>query len=299
MLGAPLRRGLHRHRAIILVGCLALGGLGIVIDRVAYASEAFATDWVPAQSAAMRLVAGDLSADGKTWRAGIEIRLAKNYKTYWRSPGDSGVPPMVDFTGSRNVATAELLFPMPEVFEDAAGKSIGYKDHVILPVHVQPADASKPVTLNVKLAYGVCEKLCIPAEGSASLVLPRKSVAEFDTMLRESEALVPVKAAIGQGGDISVIGIGKPIVRNDHLTFTVETQSKGPLIVLADARPSDWFLDVERPAASTDGRQRFDVVVYDPNAARKSAPCDLRLTVQSEKAAIEVPVRLDGCVEAP
>ena len=110
------------------------------------------------------------AGDAGTLRAGIEIKLQPGWKTYWRYPGDTGVPPRFDFAGSDNLGTAKVLYPAPHSFSDEAGTSIGYKDSVIFPVHVTPRDPSKPVTLTLKIDYAVCEKLCIPAEGTRELV---------------------------------------------------------------------------------------------------------------------------------
>ena len=75
-----------------------------------------------------------------------------------------GVPPVFDFSKSQNVKSVAVLYPAPSRFPDGAGgNSIGYKGLVVLPLHVVPQDAGKPVTLNLKLDYAVCEKLCVPA----------------------------------------------------------------------------------------------------------------------------------------
>ena len=106
------------------------------------------------------------------FRAGVEIKLKEGWKTYWRYPGDSGVPPVLDFSKSQNVKAVTVLYPAPTRFPDGAGgNSIGYKGDVILPLHVVPQDAGKPVTLNLKLDYAVCEKLCVPAEAKLELLL--------------------------------------------------------------------------------------------------------------------------------
>ncbi len=75
----------------------------------------------------------------RTLRAGIEIKLQPGWKTYWRYPGDSGVPPQFDFAGSENLASAEVLYPAPHSFKDEAGTSIGYKETVVFPVASRPA----------------------------------------------------------------------------------------------------------------------------------------------------------------
>ena len=126
--------------------------------------------WDDDLQSSVRLIAARTKGEGagRIHRAGIEIRLSSGWKTYWRYPGDSGVPPAFDFSKSENVKSATVLFPAPIRFPDGAGgHSVGYKAGVVLPVHVVPGDPAKPVMLRLKLDYAVCEKLCVPAEAKA------------------------------------------------------------------------------------------------------------------------------------
>ena len=120
---------------------------------------------------AMRLIgAGAVrESGGSTLRAGVEIKMQPGWKTYWRYPGDSGVPPAFDFAASDNVKTVTVLWPAPVRFSDGSGHSIGYKEPVIFPLRIVPRDAGKPVTLRLALDYAVCETLCVPAKGKAGL----------------------------------------------------------------------------------------------------------------------------------
>src|SRR6266542_1702588 len=94
-------------------------------------------------------VAAAADAPAKVVRAGIEIRLDPGWKTYWRYPGDSGVPPRFGFTRSENVASVSVLWPAPQSFSDGSGRSIGYKDDVIFPLRIVPRDPAKPVVLRL------------------------------------------------------------------------------------------------------------------------------------------------------
>ena len=134
-----------------------------------------ASTWQPDTHSAVRLIAGGLRPSDTLMRAGIEIKLDPGWKTYWRYPGDSGVPPRFDFAQSVNVKSVKLLWPVPHRFVDESGSSIGYKDDVIFPLQVVPSDPAKPVTLRLKLDYAICEKLCVPAEGNAELLLSAES----------------------------------------------------------------------------------------------------------------------------
>ena len=136
-----------------------------------------ASSWDGEPHGSSRLIAGAAhnTGDKKLARAGIEIRLDPGWKTYWRYPGDSGVPPTLDFAGSENVKSVSTLWPAPERFADGAGGySIGYHGDVVLPLQIIPNDAAKPSVLHVKLGYAVCGKLCVPAEAQHTLTLSGK-----------------------------------------------------------------------------------------------------------------------------
>src|SRR5215831_10906623 len=137
----------------------------------ALAVEARAEDASPWQKDAhsqVRLLAG--SRSGTVLLGGIALQLQPGWKTYWRSPGDSGVPPRFDFSKSENVEAVTVLWPAPLKFDDGAGgHSIGYHDQIVLPLRIVAKNADKPVTLRAEINYAVCEKLCIPVEASAEL----------------------------------------------------------------------------------------------------------------------------------
>jgi DsbC/DsbD-like thiol-disulfide interchange protein len=97
------------------------------------------------------------------WNAGLEIALAPGWKTYWRIPGESGVPPRFDWSSAANVKSVDIGWPAPERFEDESGETIGYAGDVVIPLHVEPLDPAKPMTLSLKLSYAACEKICVPA----------------------------------------------------------------------------------------------------------------------------------------
>ena len=125
--------------------------------------------------------------------------MQPGWHTYWRYPGDSGVPPRFSFSGSDNLATVKVLYPAPHAFTDEAGTTIGYKGNVIFPLRVVPRDKGKPVTLRAKLDYAVCEKLCVPVEAKLELTLPPNGGAD-NAALAAAEARVPKPVSAAAGG---------------------------------------------------------------------------------------------------
>src|ERR1700710_2659613 len=112
------------------------------------------TPWQRDGHSAVRLLAG--SRSGAVLLGGIAFQLQPGWKTYWRNPGDSGVPPRFDFSKSENVEAVTVLWPAPMKFDDGAGGfSLGYKKQVVLPLRIVPKAADKPVTLRVEINYAV------------------------------------------------------------------------------------------------------------------------------------------------
>src|SRR3954462_5728938 len=218
-----------------LLPILTAASLLIVTSSAANAADV--SPWEDdAQSAARLISARAINESGaRMFRAGVEIKLKQGWKTYWRYPGDSGVPPVLDFSKSQNVKAVTVLYPAPMRFPDGAGgNSIGYKGDVVLPLHVVPEDVGQPVTLNLKLDYAVCKKLCVPAEAKLELLLTGTANANAAS-LNVAEARVPKRAAIGDGGTPAIravrreAGSGKPRVVVD-----VAAPAGAPLTLFAE-----------------------------------------------------------------
>lgn len=109
-----------------------------------------------------RLLSGWSDEDGNRVSA-LEIRLEPGWKTYWRNPGDSGLPPSFDWQKSENLDAVEFHWPAPEVIISGGEQTLGYHDVLVLPFTVTAKDKSKPVKIYADIDLGVCEKICVPA----------------------------------------------------------------------------------------------------------------------------------------
>ena len=131
-----------------------------------------ASPWEGDSRSAVRLIAGSWRQNDATHvLAGVEIRLKPGWHTYWRYPGDAGVPPRFDFTGSRNVKALDVLWPAPRRIREHGLSVIGYASNVILPLGIVPQNHAEPVTLHLNVDYAVCETLCVPQQATAHLVI--------------------------------------------------------------------------------------------------------------------------------
>jgi DsbC/DsbD-like thiol-disulfide interchange protein len=262
-----------------------------LVAAVPPAQAADASPWDGTERAAVRLIAGmPGKVDGTAvQRAGVDVRLADGWKTYWRYPGDSGVPPRFDFSKSTNVKSVTVRYPGPQRLKDDSGTSIGYKHGVVFPLEIVPMDVTRPVGLSLSIDYAVCEKLCVPADGKAELTLAGQ-LAFTEKMLSFSEAMVPRPAKIGAGefavraakreGSRVIVDVAVPLGR------TVDLFAEGPA--------PDWGLPVpELIAGAPAGQQRFAFELDGLPPNTKPDGATLTLTAVVEDQAIEVPFRLD------
>src|SRR3979490_1177891 len=131
---------------IVTVPMRAALGFAAIIFASSPAIEARAQDSSPWQRdghSAVRLLAG--SRSGAVLLGGIAVQLQPGGKTYWRTPGDSGVPPRFDFSKSENVGAVTVMWPAPTKFDDGAGGySLGYHNQVVLPLRIVAKHADKP-----------------------------------------------------------------------------------------------------------------------------------------------------------
>ena len=190
---------------IVIVPLRAALGLAAAIFASSLAAEARAEDSSPWQRdghSAVRLLAG--SRSGAVLLGGIAFQLQPGWKTYWRTPGDSGVPPRFDFSKSDNVEAVTVLWPAPMKFDDGAGgQSLGYKTQVVLPLRIVAKNADKPVTLRADINYAVCEKLCIPVEAKAELAFTSVASTE-DSALFAALDTVPKPANVGDPNPLTI-----------------------------------------------------------------------------------------------
>src|ERR1700729_2714064 len=109
-----------------------------------------ASPWIRDGHSAVRLLAG--SRSGAVLLGGIAIQLQPGWHTYWRNPGDSGVPPRFDFSKSENIEAVTVLWPAPVKFADGSGgTSLGYQKQVVLPLRIVAKNADRPVTLRAEI----------------------------------------------------------------------------------------------------------------------------------------------------
>ena len=273
---------------------VALAGLPVFAASPAIAAEV--SPWDDGLQSSVRLIAARTKGEGaeRIHRAGIEFKLRPGWKTYWRYPGDSGVPPSFDFSKSENVKSATVLFPAPMRFPDGAGgNSIGYKNAMVLPVHVVAKDQAKPVTLKLRLDYAVCEKLCVPAEANLELKITGSDKAN-DATVGAAEALVPKATTIGDGAAFAIREVRRVAGAKPKILVDVAAPAGAAPMLFAEGPNAQWALPLPEPVSGAPaGLQRFFFALegLPPGASEKGVT--LRLTAVAGEKAIEAQYRLD------
>ncbi|QBR70027.1 hypothetical protein CU048_00615 [Beijerinckiaceae bacterium] len=253
-------------------------------------SEPYASTWTEGQKSSLRLIAAGDGSPGRFYRAGIELRLSPGALTYWRMPGDAGVPPVFSFEGSTNVAGVEVFYPVPLRIDEAGTEAFGYRDRVTFPIHVIPKDANQPSLLVLNLSYAVCERICVPSKAEAKLpLLPdHRGPSAEASAIDAAEATVPLrlppeerdaKVKIDRDKAASV-PTWRVSLQNDALDLFAEGPPGWYFATHKTGRPNEFFIvEVEQPGAET----RVPPVT---------------LTVRNEKQSYEFAVELDA-ISAP
>ena len=243
-----------------MLATLAVFGLGRMTPA---AADPAASAWFVTEQGSVRLIAAaPQTGAADTRRLGLEFRLAPGWKIYWRAPGDAGLPPHLDWAGSRNLAKAEIAWPAPQRFSAYGLETIGYEDAVILPISARLEQEDAPLSLRAALEYLTCKDICIPYEGVLSLDLPAGG-AESGSADRYAELIERYARQVP--GDAAASGIeliAARIVPGKSPTLELSLASDAPLIA------PDAF--IEAPAGLAFGAPRVQRA-----ADRKSAILDI------------------------
>ena len=185
---------------------------------MAATSESFSSTAV---TATLISVQDGVPPGAETLSAGLELDLANGWKTYWRSPGEVGIPPQVDWSGSTNIAKVEMLWPAPERFTAFGIENFGYSDEVVLPLQVALKRPGEPAQLTGAVNLLVCSAVCVPQAFELSLSIPRGTGIDGFSASRISTFLARVPVEGTQTGITSAA----VSVDTEQAALTLELQS--------------------------------------------------------------------------
>ncbi|ETX27605.1 hypothetical protein RISW2_13270 [Roseivivax isoporae LMG 25204] len=217
--------------------------------------------------------------------AALELRLAPGWKTYWRAPGDAGIPPVFDWSGSRNARTLSIAWPVPHVFRQSGMRSVGYSDRVVLPLMISPG-APGDVELSAEMQLGVCKDICLPATLRISGTLPGAG-ARPDPVIAAALASRPFSAS-----EAGVRGVTCRVAQDGHalrLTAEIEmpTLGRDEETVIEARNPEVWVAepDTRRAGGTLTAETRLEHVDGRPFALDRSG---LRITVIADGQAVDI-----------
>lgn len=267
------------------VAVVALAGVDAALTSV---SAQDASPWVKDTHSSVRLLAG--SRSGPVLMGGIEIQLQPGWKTYWRYPGDSGVPPRFDFTKSENVESVTPLFPAPKTFPDGSGgTSFGYQKQLVLPLRIIPRNPNEPVLLRASIDYAICEKLCLPIEAASELTLS-SSASAHDSAIISALGKVPKPVATSDSNPISL----RTFKRDGKIVTVDFATSATGLELFAEGPSPDWALPVPKLLTAREpGIVSFSFELDGVPSGVHPEGAALKLTVVGSDGAFEYNVRLN------
>jgi len=212
------------------------------VSPLAAAPEPGASEWVTSEAGRVRLVSARATmGEAASLRLGLHFDLAPDWKIYWRTPGDAGYPPRIDWTGSDGLGDVVFHWPAPHRFVLAGLQNYGYQGEVVLPIDASLTAPGRAVSLKARVEFLACAKLCVPQQADLSLDLAAgdgtasiyaHNIARFDALVPgegERHGLSLTRAEIvgeGAGARVRVlVGADQPFDAPDLFIESAEISS--------------------------------------------------------------------------
>jgi DsbC/DsbD-like thiol-disulfide interchange protein len=166
--------------------------LTAVLALCAQPAFAGATAWQEvAPGVSVRLISGgDVTADGHTL-VGLEIDMPETTKTYWRVPGETGIPTQVDVSRSHGISGHRVRWPYPTIDKQSGYLDYAYFGPTVLPIELQLSGETADLELSATL--GVCDEICIPVQVRFEMTLGGEIADRANGLrLRQALAMAPI-----------------------------------------------------------------------------------------------------------
>ncbi len=267
---------------------MKIRNLAAVLSLILFApaaANAAESSWFHTDGAKLRLISLP-SADGKKLDAGLQIELESGWKTYWRAPGASGLPPILDFRGSQNIASTKVEYPVPTTFGDDQNLTAGYTRSVTFPISIEPLFANRPITLKLAGLVGICAEVCIPVQFELSLIEDGKGVSQRDI----ASTLFQARANLA-GQSTDNFQIKSVVYRKDRLDVTASLPEGSDDSSLMVEGPESWYLTPARAHKIEDQTAYFEVNLKDIPKQAKPEETVLKFTLVSDGAGVEMSMK--------
>lgn len=232
----------------------------------AASAHAAHTDWAVNEGGRMRLILLEGGAEGG-YQAALQIEPKPGWITYWREPGDSGIPPQVTVAPGSPYHLEGMAFPVPVRMDDGSLRDVGYDGPVTLLMRFSgPPPGGPAAPLDATAFIGLCKNICIPFQADFSVSPPVQTDVEDALVIAEAKSRLPE----GPSATFSVRGFS---LAEDHKTLHLdlslpETEERPQLFVTGPA--GTLLMDYE-VVAPTPGRLSVTMPVerlpkgYDPS----------------------------------
>lgn len=288
--GRPCSSGSGAWRSASAVLAL-LAGLGGAVAPSSAATEPGVSAWVRSGHAAARLLALGPGPGGTERVGAVQIRLDPGYLTYWRQPGEGGLPPVFDTAASQGIDVVAVEFPAPVLLDEGGAQVFGYRTEVTFPLRITAA-GDGPALLALTLDYAVCAAICLPGKAVLQLPLPSTTDPEAASVVEAAMAAVPRPVALGAGGATAITD-----ARLAGTALRVTARASTPATLFAEG-PEGWFFAAAIGQPEPGGSQTFVVPLLE-RPADATGPVPLRLTLTGGPDAIETTIRVDGRPPTP
>ena len=250
---------------------------------------AASSDWFETDGARIRLISMPGENDGIV-EAGLQFELEKGWKTYWRAPGASGLPPQIHFLGSQNVQSAKMALPIPKAFNDKTGKSIGYKNHVVFPISLIPKTAGKEVVLKATGVVGVCAEICIPVQFELSVTQKYRAGTTFEiaALLNRAKTRLPAAAHAEQ----RINTLSRSGTRPRLLQIKTRVPAGTSKLALFVEGPSSWYLSSAKLLKQVGQQATFTIDLQDAPEQADIAATLLRFTLVADENGVEQSLKI-------
>jgi len=297
-----LKHDLIPRICVLLAIMAAFTVLAVPWVTRAQPAVAQASDWAETDHGAVRLIStvtGVGSSDRVT--LGLQFRMREGWKIYWRSPGDAGYPPQVDWSGSHNFADATLHWPAPERFSVLGFETIGYKTAVVLPLDVRLRDAGQPLLARAQVDYLTCDDICVPYVADLALDVPSGPAAPsaFAEIVGRSISTVPTVAGEGSLPNIESIHAIDGGNESELRIVVRAADDAGAMDVFVEG-PQEWAFGAPESSVTDTGRRAtFVLPAYRLDEGAAPLPgTDLTITVVEGQNAVEQQLTVDVTLQS-
>jgi suppressor for copper-sensitivity B len=275
--GASRATGGVAHRGFLAaLTAIVLLSFGLGVPRAA--ADPAASPWFETEQGKVRLIAAapQLGA-AESVRLGLEFRLAPGWDIYWRAPGDAGLPPQIDWQGSRNLAAAEIAWPAPRRFSAYGLETIGYQGTVVLPITARLERAGTALSLHAAVEYLTCKDICIPYDTVLNLDLPVEGAASggYAELIERYVREVPPRAS----DDLRLVSSRLVAGKTPLLELSLASREKLSAPDAFIEGPAGAAFGAPHVSLAADGKSALLAIAVSGGAASGLAGQRLRVTI--------------------